>query len=189
MRLFSKKTEHKHDIFEEQLISAAKAGDSRAFAELVCKYERRIRSLGMSFFKNTSDCDDFVQDVCIKIFKGLPAFRGDSLFSTWILRIAYNTAVNSIKRRKEFVSLPQEFDILDTSLTPEEKQIRDVTAKVIRDCVAELPEKFRSCLDLYFYYDMSYVEISVITDLPVNTIKSHVFRAKKILKDRLSEAL
>ena len=64
-----------------------------------------------------------------------------------------------------------------------------MTASVIRESISELPEKFSICIVLYFYYDMSYNEISIVTDLPVNTIKSHVFRAKKLLKDRLAEQL
>ncbi|MBO7135096.1 MAG: sigma-70 family RNA polymerase sigma factor [Spirochaetaceae bacterium] len=177
------------DAVELALIRAAGNGDSRAFAKLVSKYERRLRFLGMRFFKNDTDCDDFVQEVFIKVFTGLHSFKGDSQFSTWLMRIAYNTAVNTINRRKEYLSFPENYEILDTTTDPEEKHLKNMTAQVIRDSISELPEKFSMCLIFYFYYDMSYNEISVITDLPVNTIKSHVFRAKKILKDKLSEQL
>ena len=177
------------DAVELALIRAAGNGDSRAFAKLVSKYERRLRFLGIRFFKNDTDCDDFVQEVFIKVFTGLHSFKGDSQFSTWLMRIAYNTAVNTINRRKEYLSFPENYEILDTTTDPEEKHLKNMTAQVIRDSISELPEKFSMCLIFYFYYDMSYNEISVITDLPVNTIKSHVFRAKKILKDKLSEQL
>ena len=59
----------------------------------------------MGFFKNEVDTDDFVQEVFIKVYTKLSTFRGDSLFSTWLMRIAYNTAVNSVNRRKEYASL------------------------------------------------------------------------------------
>ena len=177
------------DAVELALIRAAGNGDSRAFAKLVSKYERRLRFLGMRFFKNDTDCDDFVQEVFIKVFTGLHSFKGDSQFSTWLMRIAYNTAVNTINRRKEYLSFPENYEILDTTTDPEEKHLREMTAQVIRESISELPEKFSMCLIFYFYYDMSYNEISILTDLPVNTIKSHVFRAKKILKDKLSEQL
>ena len=85
--------------------------------------------------------------------------------------------------------VPPTLKILDTTTDPEEKHLREMTAQVIRESISELPEKFSICLIFYFYYDMSYNEISIITDLPVNTIKSHVFRAKKILRDKLSEQL
>ncbi|MBO7420187.1 MAG: sigma-70 family RNA polymerase sigma factor, partial [Spirochaetaceae bacterium] len=159
------------DAVELALIRAAGNGDSRAFAKLVSKYERRLRFLGMRFFKNDTDCDDFVQEVFIKVFTGLHSFKGDSQFSTWLMRIAYNTAVNTINRRKEYLSFPENYEILDTTTDPEEKHLKNMTAQVIRDSISELPEKFSMCLIFYFYYDMSYNEISVITDLPVNTIK------------------
>ena len=85
------------DAVELALIKAAGNGDSRAFAKLVSKYERRLRFFGMRFFKNDTDCDDFIQEVFIKVFTGLHSFKGDSQFSTWLMRIAYNTAVNTIK--------------------------------------------------------------------------------------------
>lgn len=183
------KSAAKPDSAEIQLIKSAAAGNAQSFAQLVSTYERRVRALGMSFFKNVPDCDDFVQEVFIKVFTGLRQFRGDSQFSTWLMRIAYNTAVNSVKRRKECAALPEDYEIEDTVAGPEERHLRKVTEHVIRCSIAELPEKYRICLDMYFYYDMSYSEISVITDLPVNTIKSHVFRAKKMLKDMLSQEL
>lgn len=175
----------KIDPSEKRLIHQAQSGDMRAFADLVRKYERRLRMLGMSFFKNEADCDDFEQDVLIKVYSGLQSFRGEAQFSTWLLRIGYNVAINSLKRRKEYVSLSEDFEILDTSFSPEEKHLREATAQSVRAAMCDLPERFKMCLDLYFFYDMSYAEISVVMDLPVNTIKSHVFRAKKILKEKL----
>lgn len=192
MSFFSRITEKassKIDSVEIQLIKSALAGNSQAFSQLVSTYERRIRAMGMSFFKNVPDCDDFVQEVFIKVYTGLHLFRGESQFSTWLMRIAYNTAVNSVRRRKEYAALPEDYEIEDTVAGPEERHLRKVTEEVIRCSLAELPEKYRICLDMYFYYDMSYGEISVVTELPVNTIKSHVFRAKKMLKETLSVEL
>lgn len=174
---------------EKSLIKAAAAGDSKAFARLLSLYERRVRGLGKRFFKNESDCDDFVQDVFIKVYNGLSSFRGEAQFSTWLMRIAYNTAINAVNRKKESVPLPEDYEILDPGEGPEEQHLRAITAQVIRDAIKELPERFGTCLDLYFFCDMSYNEISKITELPVNTIKSHVFRAKKLLKERLESEI
>lgn len=121
------------------------------------------------------------------MYTRLSTFRGESLFSTWLMRVAYNTAINSVKRRKEYASLSDEFDVIDSDLTPEETELKKVTILAVREAVKELPERYGVCLDMYFFYDMTYNEISEIVDLPVNTIKSHIFRAKKILKDKLSE--
>lgn len=172
---------------DESLIKAACAGDSASFAKLISLYQKKVRALGLGFFKNQTDTDDFVQDVFLKVYTNLSSFRGESMFSTWLLRIAYNTAVNSVKRRKEYVSLSEDFELHDNDLGPEEKQIRDVTAQAVREALQELPEKYASCLDLYFFHDMPYSDISETADLPVNTIKSHIFRAKKMLRDKLAE--
>ena len=74
---------------ELQLIAKAAKGDSQAFSHLVARYHRRVAALGMSFFKNATDTEDFLQDVFIKVYTKLHTFRGESLFSTWLLRIAY----------------------------------------------------------------------------------------------------
>ena len=76
------------NIPDEKLISAVKRGNSRAFALLVSKYQLKVKSLGLSFFRNSTDAEDFVQDVFIKVYTCIDSFRGDSQFSTWLMRIA-----------------------------------------------------------------------------------------------------
>ena len=141
----------------------------------------------MGFFKNEVDTDDFVQEVFIKVYTKLSTFKGDSLFSTWLMLIAYNTAVNSVNRRKEYASLSDDYEVEDLDLTPEQSELKKATMIAVREAIKELPEKYRVCLDMYFFYDMTYNEISEVVEFPVNTIKSHIFRAKKILKDKLQE--
>ena len=110
------------------------------------------------------------------------------MFSTWLMKIAYTTAINSVKRAKNSLPIEDETIIPDsTSVTPEEIQIRKLTQAAIREAISELPEKYEVCIEMYFYYDIPYQEISEITDFPVNTIKSHIFRAKKILKSKLEK--
>jgi RNA polymerase sigma-70 factor (ECF subfamily) len=69
--------------------------------------------------------------------------------------------------------------------TPEDAQIKEAIKSAVRQAVSELPEKFRVCIDLFFFYGRSYDEIEIITGFPVNTVKSHVFRAKKLLREKL----
>ena len=174
---------------EQILVRSAIGGSEDAFAELIRLHHRRVTALGMSFFKNQTDTEDFVQDVFIKAYTKLNTFRGDSLFSTWLTRIAYTTAMNSIKRRKEYLPLADENILCDPDWTPEEKELRRITMEVVRESVKELPEKLALCMDLYFFYDMSYVEICKVTEMPMNTVKSNIFRAKKLLHEKLSERL
>lgn len=177
------------DKSEQVLVRSAIGGSTDAFAELVRLYHRRITALGMSFFKNQTDTEDFVQDVFIKAYTKLSTFRGDSLFSTWLTRIAYTTAVNSIKRRKEYLPLADENILYDPDWTPEEKELRRLTVEAVRESMRELPERFALCLDLYFFYDMSYMEICDVTEMPINTVKSYIFRAKKLLREKLADRI
>lgn len=168
-----------------KLIKETLKGDSRAFAMLMSLYKKRVEMLGMSFFKNHSDTEDFIQEVFLRAYTKLATFQGNSLFSTWITRIAYNVAVNAVNRRKEYVSLTDENSPPDYDLTPEERQIQKATFEAVHTAIQELPERFAICLDMYFFYGIPYQEISEITEIPVNTIKSHIFRAKQLLREKL----
>lgn len=172
-------------VQDRLLCKAVIAGNTEAFSLIASKYQKRVYSLGMSFFKNHDDSEDFVQDIMLKTFSALPKFRGESSFSTWLMRIAYNSAINSVKRKREFVSAFDDFEIKTNDLTPEERQIQNCVKNAIRRAVSGLPEKYRICIDLYFFYDMPYADIESVTGIPVNTIKSHIFRSKKILKTEL----
>lgn len=163
------------------------AGNTLAFNILAARYKKRLFGLGFSFFKNAEDTEDFIQDVLVKVYLSLSSFRGESKFSTWLMRIAYNTGINSIKRTKTYSSLADDFDIIDTSSGPEQEQLKKHTISAVREAVAELPEKYKICVDLFFFYDMPYADIEDVTGISLNTIKSHVFRAKKILREKLDD--
>lgn len=169
------------------LVKASLAGSNTAFAKLVSLNEKRIKALGMSFFHNQSDTEDFVQEVFLRAYTHLSTFQYKSSFSTWLTRIAYNIAINEKNRTKEYDSLAEEDFLESKDRTPEETHLRQATKAAVREAVKELPEIYAFCIDLYFFYDNSYDEIAVITGIPVNTIKSHIFRAKKILRQKLKD--
>lgn len=187
---------------DEKLCKKILEGNTAAFATLAEKYRRRIFSLGMGFFKNADDTEDFLQEVLVKVYLSLKKFRGESRFSTWLTRIAYNTAVNSLKRRKTYVSLaetpenavctgrsePQNgFGRGAETENPEDAAVRKATISAIREAVRNLPEPYRICIDFFFFYDMSYKEIAETANIPLNTVRSHIFRAKKILRGHLDK--
>jgi len=171
---------------EDQVIAAQiVAGQKELFRLLVKRHERAVYGMGISFFRNTEDASDFTQEVFLKTYRNLTHFEGRSRFSTWLYKIAYNTAINSISRKKEYQSLVEEEIIIDGD-TPERKLLRNIAREAVQEAVTGLPERFRVCVDLFFFYDRSYQEIESITGYPVNTIKSHIFRAKKILRTKLA---
>jgi len=171
---------------EDWLIAAQiVSGQKELFRLFIKRYERAVYRMGLSFFHNREDAADFVQEVFLKVYQNLPNFGGRARFSTWLYKIAYNTAINKVVRKKEYQSLIEDELVCD-SFTPERKFLLGIARDAILEAIKELPEKFRLCVDLSFFYDCSYQEIEFITGFPVNTIKSHVFRAKKLLREKLS---
>jgi len=171
-------------VSDEVLVAQVLDGQPEAFAELTRRHQRRVFRIGLGFLKNEEDASDFAQDVMLKAYTALASFRGASKFSTWLTRIAYNTAINESRRKPRYD--PLESDPVDVrELTPEDRQIRDETVAALRRAMGELPPKYAVCIDLYFYLGMKYGEISEATGFPVNTIKSHVFRAKRELRKAL----
>jgi len=166
---------------DEDIIDRVLDGDPEAFSTLVRRYQRRMLRLGYGFFRNRDEAEDFAQDVFLKAYAGLAGFKGRSSFSTWLTRIAYNTGINA--KRKAGRYEPLEYDPVDArSLSPEDAHLRNETAAALGKAMAGLPERYAVCLDLYFREGLKYEDICEVTGFPVNTIKSHVFRAKRELR-------
>ncbi|MDR1105324.1 MAG: sigma-70 family RNA polymerase sigma factor [Treponema sp.] len=172
------------DADEEIIVAGVLRGEKDLFRLLVKRHEKAVFRMGISFFRNSEDAADFAQDVFLKAFRSLARFEGRSRFSTWLYRIAYNTAVNTFSRKREYLSLAEEPG--NGGDDPEQKLIREAARLAVLGAVQDLPERYRICVDMFFFYDRSYQEIEAITGIPVNTIKSHVFRAKKLLRERLA---
>jgi len=175
------------DFNEQLIVSQIVSGQKDLFRLLVRQHEKAVYGMGISFFRNGEDASDFTQEVFLKAYRSLPRFEGRSRFSTWLYKIAYNTAINEVNRRKEYQSLTEnEADMLVSSGdTPDQAVLRNAAREAVHAAIKELPERFRVCVDLFFFYDRSYQEIETITGIPVNTIKSHVFRAKVLLREKL----
>jgi RNA polymerase sigma-70 factor (ECF subfamily) len=172
------------DLPDEDILGLVLEGDTEAFSILVKRHNGRVFRLGMSFFHDAEDAADFTQDVFVKAYTALGSFKGRSAFSTWLLRIAYNTAINAKQRRRENLALDED-DLLPGNPGVDVDHEKAEVVAAVRAAMAELPPKQAICIELYFYYNLKYSEISEVTGIPVNTIKSHVFRAKKILRERL----
>ncbi|MDR0377088.1 MAG: sigma-70 family RNA polymerase sigma factor [Spirochaetaceae bacterium] len=171
---------------DQQIVVQVVSGQKEKFRILVQRHERAVYGMGLSFFRNAEDAADFTQEVFLKAFRNLCRFEGRSRFSTWLYTIAYNTAVNGVNRRREYRSLAEGNPGIDGD-TPERSALRRVVREAVLEAVRDLPERYRTCIDLFFFYDRSYQEIEAITGFPINTIKSHVFRAKKLLRNKLEE--
>lgn len=171
-------------LSDEEIVRKVLEGEVNFFAELVKRYQRKIVHIGMMFYRNEDDAWDFAQEVFIKLYENLSSFKGKSKLHFWIYRIAYNYGINSTKGTVQPQSLVEyAWEGLLPDKWYEQEEIRTALLKAVQS----LPENYRICVDLYFFYDMTYGEIAKITGFPVNTIKSNVFRAKQFLRNALKE--
>jgi RNA polymerase sigma-70 factor (ECF subfamily) len=173
------------NAYDCRLIGEVLSGNKESFAVLVRRYQNKVYSLGLRFFRNTDDARDFAQEVFVKAFERLASFRGEARFSTWLMKVAYYHGISVQRSKKESRSLPDDFDIPDRGETPEELHARGVAARALKDALKLLPDRYRICIDLYFSFGMTYEEVSLATVIPVGTVKSHVFRAKQALRAAL----
>ena len=142
--------EQNSSLLEEEtlLVEQILSGKKDLFRFLIQRYQQKVHAMGLSFFHNQEDAADFTQDVFIRSYRSLGSFQGRSRFSTWLYRIAYNIAINSINRRKEYQSLSED-PVIEEG--PEHQVLRLSAIQAVRAAVAELPEKYRLCIDLYFF--------------------------------------
>ncbi len=164
-------------------------GDTEAYRTLVARHQERIFYLGLKFFRNPADAEDFAQDVFVRAFEKLGTYAGSAPFSAWLYRLAYNLAVNQYRvntRVREFEELEDEgFETEGEYTGPEEALLRKEHARTVSEAVRRLPEKYMVLIKMHFFDGLSYPDISEILEVPINTIKSYVHRAKKQLREAL----
>jgi RNA polymerase sigma factor (sigma-70 family) len=174
---------------EEEIISRVLNGDVMAFKILVKQYEKLVTYMVYKLVQNKEDAQDLCQDVFMKVYKYLPDFRFQSKLSTWIAQIAYRTALNHRKNVAGKKSLTD--DIADfenyhkTNEDPESIMIKKSSSEFINQQIQKLPVHYRTVLTLYHLNEFSYLEIEEITGMPEGTVKSYLFRARKLLKEKL----
>jgi RNA polymerase sigma-70 factor, ECF subfamily len=164
------------------------AGDVEAFAGIVRRNQYRLMAFGRRFFRNLSDIEDFVQEVFLQAYRKLNTYRGEARLSSWLLTIAYHLAVRQMHRVPDY-SLLEVDEIADIRDNPEQIIIRREAGRTIIEAMRSLPDKFATCLDLFFFFGQTYSEISATTGHPVNTVRSHIHRAKEMLRLSLSDDL
>ena len=176
------------------LIEKIKNGNKMAFNFLMNKYYSRVYSSLLSFTKSHEDSQDLTQQTFLKVWQQLKTFRGDSAFFTWVYRIAINLAKNHVssagfKKQKINTSIEdadieiKSFDDAELSL------IHEQSLKEIRIFINNLPESLRTAFTLREQDGLSYEEISKITDTPIGTVRSRIFRARESILEHINEEL
>jgi RNA polymerase sigma-70 factor (ECF subfamily) len=173
------------------LVAASKNGDQDAFAQLVLRYQRRVFNLVYRMLQQYEEATEITQETFLAAWQGLPAFRGDARFPTWLYRIAYNCSLKQLELRKRDRALKAalEAEQILENVNNEHRTNAEIDAHdrqaLIQEHLSHLPAKYRIVLILRHLQDMTYEEMAEILTMPIGTIKTHLFRARNLLKERL----
>ena len=176
---------------EVALVSASRQGDQDAFAQLVQRHQRRVFNLVFRMVQQYEEANEVTQETFLAAWQGLPSFRGDAHFSTWLYRIAYNCALKQLEQRKRDTALQAvvQSEHLVAQANSDERIDAALEASTRRELISEqlshLPAKYRIVLVLRHLQEMTYEEMAEILTMPIGTIKTHLFRARNLLKERL----
>jgi RNA polymerase sigma-70 factor (ECF subfamily) len=166
-------------------------GNSRSFEILEKQYRRIVASLIRRMIKDEDDVKDLTQETFIKAFSNLDKYQFNYNFSSWLFKIASNTCIDFIrKKRFPTVSISksgndseneQDYEIKDESYVPDFYLMANERKKALLDAIESLPENYKEIIRLRHSEDMDYVDISKKLNLPLGTVKAHLFRARKML--------
>jgi len=172
-------------IEDQHYINLIINGDTNAFTALVDRYKDLVYTLTLRMLKNREEAEEVSQDTFVKAYKSINRFKGDSKFSTWIYRIAYNTSLDRLKKnRKHFndVAIDEftehQVKTIDNALSQLENEERN---QAIQKCLAQLPRDDAFMLTLYYFEDQSLDEIAKVIGLTPNNVKVKLFRSRKKL--------
>jgi RNA polymerase sigma-70 factor (ECF subfamily) len=172
-------------VDDQALIAASQAGDGQAFGELVRRYERAVYNLALRTLQDRTEAEDAAQEAFFKAYRAIATFRPGAKFSTWIFTICYRGCCDRLAKRKRFSGeeLP---DHADPSAGPGDLAERDDEARRLRAAIDGLPEKYRTVITLFHLQEKQYEEIATVLNLPLGTVKTHLFRAKELLRKALA---
>ena len=180
---------------ERELVQQAKAGDRAAFAGLVSAYEGKIYNLALRYLGSREDAMDASQEVFLRVFRFLPGFQEESVFSTWIYRIGVNVCKDMLHRRLKRAEQPLEVpdeedegrpvDVPDLRYDPERIMEGVELRQALSDAILALPEQQREIIILRDIRGLSYEEIALALALEAGTVKSRLFRARENLRKKL----
>jgi RNA polymerase sigma-70 factor (ECF subfamily) len=181
------------------LVRRVQNGDRGAFDLLVRKYQQRIRYLVARHVRDSAEVGDVVQEAFIKAYRGLPGFRGESAFYTWMYRIAINTAKNHLLAAGRRVpdhgtdaSEAGQYDsgaLLRENATPERQALAGELERTVFGAIENLPRELREAITLRELEGLSYEEIGKVMGCPIGTVRSRIFRAREQIDTQLRPLL
>lgn len=178
---------------EVALVARARAGDQDAFGVLVRLHQRQVYNLALRMLHDSEEAYEATQEVFFAAWQGLAGFRGQARFATWLYRIAYNYCLRVSETRKRDLALRAELLAESAREQRPERRVSLEHAKhaeqelreAVRSGIASLPAKYRAVLVLRHLQDLTYEEMAQVMRVPIGTVKTQLFRARSLLKERL----
>ena len=178
---------------DQILINQILSGDANAFTQLVNRYKDLVFTLALRMLKNREEAEEVSQDTFVKTYRSLNKFKGDSKFSTWIYKVAYNSCLDRIKKNKKYLNDVEINEFTEHQVKTVDNAfdalVEEERNQLIQDCLHLLPSDDSFLLTLYYFEDQSLDEIADIVSISANNVKVKLFRSRKklasILKDRL----
>lgn len=179
-----------------KLVNMAVEGDEKAFAELMNRYRDSIYYMLLKMVNNPSDADDLTIEAFGKAFKNIHLYTPRYAFSTWLFKIATNNCIDFIRKKKSSPSAieqqQEEHEDPASNLQsdmpgPEEEMMKKQKIKHLAGVIKQLKPKYRRLIELRYFKEYSYEEISNELDLPLGTVKAQIFRAKELLSNILNK--
>lgn len=170
-------------------------GDRDRFAQLVKRYEKRLINYVYRITHRYEDAHDLAQDIFVKVFLALDRYDPKYQFSTWLFRIAQNSAIDAL-RKKHISEVPifqttedepsgKEREFADDGISPYRALNNKQISAAIDTAVSRLPPDYRELIQLRHFAELSYEEIASMKKIPLGTVKNKLFRARNLLKDAL----
>jgi RNA polymerase sigma-70 factor (ECF subfamily) len=178
------------------LVEQARNGNEKAFASLLNRYRDSIYFMLLKMVNNGSDAEDLTIEAFGKAFRNLESYSPNFAFSTWLFKIATNNCIDFIRKKQASPSIigqgPDEMDsytinIQSDTPDPEEALINRQKIAQLREVVDQLKPRYKKLIELRYYKEYSYEEISNELNLPIGTIKAQLFRAKTLLHNILNK--
>lgn len=168
------------------------SADEAAFAELVRRYRGPVFRLAVSILGQefAPDAEDVAQDVMLRVHRALASFRGEAKFSSWVYRITFNQALNvkaRVRYRAPHVSDQALAAVPTQDRDPYDRLQNDRRQQAVLALVEDLPEVYQSAVRLHYWLGESVGSIAALLDVPENTVKSYLHRARRLLHARLAE--
>ena len=173
-------TEAFHDASDVELVARTRRGEHEAFSELVRRHQQIVYNLAFRYMRDMALAEDMAQEAFLKAYRLLKGFRGDCSFSTWMYRVTSSVCLTELNRRKRRGEVSLEADHLGAAHNTQIET--DDMAALVRRAVTKLPEKYASIVTMYYLNQMPYEEIAVAMEIPLGTLKTWMFRARKDLR-------